>query len=237
MRISDWSPDVCSSDLKSDGFYPNSKAGAADAARMYADTEWGALRRGALPGNLMADAILDSDEPVRAMIVVAGNPLLSIGGGDRMHKALELLELLVCIDLYRNATGELAHHLLPSADMLERDDLNITGIGLSHQPFAQYTPAVVPPRGERRSEWWICHRLLQAAGRPSELDDPDHDRWSKWRHMLARGSQIDLADLEADPRPVVLPRPEPGRVHNAQIKTPHSRDQRFPPTFAPAPPL
>src|SRR3546814_5859481 len=89
-----------------------------------------------------------------------------------MHKALEQLELLVCIDLYRNATGELAHHLLPSADMLERDDLNITGIGLSHQPFAQYTPAVVPPRGERRSEWWICHRLPQAAGRPSELDDP-----------------------------------------------------------------
>src|SRR3546814_2543072 len=87
--------DAVGGNMKSDGFYPNSKAGAADAARMYADAEWGALRRGALPGNLMADAILDSDEPVRAMIVVAGNPLLSIGGGDRMHKALELLELLV----------------------------------------------------------------------------------------------------------------------------------------------
>ena len=66
------------------------------------------LRRGSLPGNLMADAILDSERPVRAMIVVAGNPLLSIGGGDRLRKAFEQLELLVCIDLYRNATGELA---------------------------------------------------------------------------------------------------------------------------------
>src|SRR3546814_11287608 len=120
---------------------------------MYADTEWGALRRGALPGNLMADAILDSDEPVRAMIVVAGNPLLSIGGGDRMHKALEQLELLVCIDLYRNATGELTHHLLPSADMLERDDLNIPGLRLSPQPFPQSPPSPLPPRRAPPTAW------------------------------------------------------------------------------------
>src|SRR3546814_7066120 len=89
-------------------------------------------------------------------------------------------------------------------------------------------------RCERHSEWWIGHRLLQAAGRPSELDDPDHDRWSKWRHMLARGSQIDLADLEADPRTVVLPRPEPGRFYDEQIQTPDGRVDCCPPTVAPA---
>src|SRR3546814_20529292 len=112
MRISDWSPDVCSSNLKSDGFYPNSKAGAADAARMYADTEWGALRRGALPGNLIADAILDSDEPVRAMIVVAGNPLLSLGGDARVNMARAQPTLLVCPDLYLHPPGAPPHTLL-----------------------------------------------------------------------------------------------------------------------------
>src|SRR3546814_18472093 len=131
MRISDWSPDVCSSDLKSDGFYPNSKAGAADAARMYADTEWGALRRGALPGNLMADAILDSDEPVRAMIVVAGNPLLATGGAARSHDAPDQLALMVYTDLYRNAPGELAHHSPHPPDKPEVSASNITGIGLN----------------------------------------------------------------------------------------------------------
>lgn len=226
--------DALGGNLKSDGFYPNAKAGAADSTRMYADTEWGPLRRGALPGNLMADAILDADEPVRALIVVAGNPLLSIGGGDRMQKAFEQLDLLVCIDLYRNATGELAHHVLPSTDMLERDDLNITGIGLSHQPFAQYTAPVVEPRGERQTEWWICHRLLQAAGCPSDLDDPSADRWSKWRHMLKRGSDIELADLERDPRPIALPKPEPGRFYDQQIQTEDQRVDCCPPTFAPA---
>jgi hypothetical protein len=59
--------------LKSDGFYANARAGAGNPEQAYVDTEFGRLRRGSLPGTLMADAILDSDEPVRAMIVVAGN--------------------------------------------------------------------------------------------------------------------------------------------------------------------
>ena len=67
------------------------------------------------------------------------------------------------IDLYRNATGELAHYALPCADMLERRDVNLVGLGLQHQPFVQYTEAVVPPRDERREEWWILARLEQAA--------------------------------------------------------------------------
>ena len=66
---------------------------------------------GVLPGNLMADAILAEKNPVRALFVVAGNPLLSIGGEERMRAALEKLELLVVVDLYQNATGEYADYL------------------------------------------------------------------------------------------------------------------------------
>lgn len=220
--------------LKSDGFYPNAKAGSAPASMMYAETEFGELRRGAMPGTLMADAILESETPVRAMFVIAGNPLISIAGGDRLHKALEQLELLVCIDLYRNTTGELAHYVLPSTDMLERDDLNVCGIGMSHKPWAQYTAAVVEPLGERKTEHWICHRILQEMGQPSDLDDENADPWGKWRYMLKRGSDIDLADLEADPRPIPLPVPEPGRFFEEQLQTEDSRVDCCPPTFAPA---
>ena len=88
-------PDAVGGNLKSDGFYPNARSGAAVPEQMYVDTEFGRLRRGALPGTLMSHAILDSDEPIRAMIVVAGNPLLSIAGEDRLRKAFEQLELLV----------------------------------------------------------------------------------------------------------------------------------------------
>jgi formate dehydrogenase len=92
------------------------------------DTEFGRLRRGSLPGTLMSHAVLDAEEPVRAMIVLAGNPLLSIAGEARLRKAFEQLELLVVIDIYPSATAEYAHVVLPSTDMYERDDLNIVNI-------------------------------------------------------------------------------------------------------------
>lgn len=221
--------------LKSDGFYPNARAGVGAPEQMYGDTEWGTLRRGSLPGNLMADAILDSAEPVKAMIVMAGNPVLSIGGGDRLQKAFEQLELLVVIDLYRNATGEMAHYALPCTDMLERDDLNVVNIGLSHQPFVQFTPAVVPPLGERRPEWEICHGLLHALGKPSLLDSDTPDPWGKWKHMMLKGSGIDLDALRADPTQViVLPPPAPGRFFEDQVHTSDGRVDCCPPIFEPA---
>lgn len=226
--------DVEGGNLKSDGFYPNARSGQGSLEQGYVDTEFGRLRRGALPGTLMSHAILDSDTPIRAMIVVAGNPLLSIAGQERLHKAFEQLELLIVIDIYPSATAELAHVLLPSTDMYERDDLNIVNIGTSAQPFAQYTPAVVEPAAERRPEWWIAHRFLRELGLPSLLDDETPDPWSKWRHMLAKGSGLDLAELQDDAAPRVLPRPEPGSFFEQQVHTLDGLVDCCPPGFSAA---
>lgn len=224
--------------LKSDGFYPNARAGAGRPEQAYADSEFGRVRRGALPGTLLSHAVLDSEEPVRALIVVAGNPLLSIAGEERLRKAFEQLELLVVIDIYPSATSELAHVLLPATDMYERDDLNIVNLGTSARPFAQYTPAVVAPGGERRPEWWIAHRLLHAMGRPSLFDGlapgEEPDPWGKWRHMLERGSGLVWDELVAEPGPRVLPVPEPGTFFERQVHTDDGRIDCCPPVFAEA---
>lgn len=226
--------DVEGGNLKSDGFYANARAGAGVPEQATMDTEFGRVRRGALPGVLMADTILDSTDPVRALIVVAGNPLLSIGGEARLRKAFEQLELLVVLDIYPSATAELAHVVLPSTDQYERDDLNVVNIGTSARPFAQYTPAVVAPAHERKPEWWIAHRLLQELGEPSILDDDQPDPWSKWRHMLQRGAGIELADLQAGGDPHVLPPPAPGEFFDRQVWTADGKVDCCPPSFADA---
>ncbi len=205
--------------LKSDGFYPNARAGAGVPEQGYVDTEFGRLRRGALPGTLMSHAILDSADPIKAMIVVAGNPLLSIAGQDRLRKAFEQLELLIVIDIYPSATAELAHVVLPAADMYERDDLNIVNIGTSAVPFAQYTTAVVSPVADRQPEWWIAHRLLQELDLPSILDDERPDPWAKWRHMLATGAGVDLDALRVSGEVHLLPQPTPGEFFDKQVHT------------------
>ncbi len=229
--------DVEGGNLKSDGFYPNARAGAGVPEQNYVDTEFGRLRRGSLPGTLLSNSILDSEHPVRALIVVAGNPLLSIAGEAALRKAFEQLDLLVVIDIYPSATAELAHVVLPSTDMYERDDLNIVNIGTSAQPFAQYTQAVVAPKADRMPEWWIAHRLLQAMGKPSLFDDlaegQQPDPWSKWRHMLERGSGLQLDDL-ADGVARVLPTPTPGTFFDQQVHTADGRVDCCPPVFGPA---
>ncbi len=226
--------DVTGGNLKSDGFYPNATAGVAVTEQMYHDTEFGRLRRGRLPGTLLPDSVLDSDDPIRAMLVWSGNPVLSIPGEQRLVKAFEQLEFLVVVDLYPTATSEYADVILPATDMYERDDVNIANIGTSHHPFAQYTPAVVEPVAERRPEWWIAHQLLSAMELPSVFDDPEPDPWGKWRYLLAKGSDIALDDLRGDEPIVVLDRPEPGTFMDRQVQTADGRIDCCPPAFADA---
>jgi anaerobic selenocysteine-containing dehydrogenase len=122
--------------------------------------------------------------------------------------------------------------------MYEREDLNIVNIGTSARPFAQYTPAVVSPKGDRQPEWWIAHRILQAMKKPSLFDkldaDESPDPWTKWRHMLERGSGLALDDLQADLGPRVLQQPEPGTFYEDQVHTTSGKVDCCPPIFVDA---
>ena len=220
--------------LLSVGFYEAAKAGRRDFSDSFVDGEFGRLRKGSLPGNLLAQAIRGAREPVRALFVVAGNPLLSIGGEAELREAFAELELLVVIDLYKNATGEYADFLLPATDMFERADVNITGLGLQHQPWIQFTEPVVAPRDERREEWWIFARLAQALGLKSPLDaGPEPDLWGRIDHMLkSRGHS--LAEVRANPHGVVFDPPAPGRFYRDWLQTPDKRVECCPPAFAEA---
>jgi anaerobic selenocysteine-containing dehydrogenase len=50
-------------------------------------------------------------------------------------------------------------------DHFERGDL--LGGYLQAQPFLRYAPAVVPPLGERRPQWWIFAELARRMGMPA----------------------------------------------------------------------
>jgi anaerobic selenocysteine-containing dehydrogenase len=220
------------------GFYPATRAGRLDPeAPVFRDSAFGPLReiRGALPGNLLADLIETDGQPIRALIVMAGNPLLSIGGEARLRRAFERLELLVVVDLFRNATGELADYLLPSTDMLERRDVNLCGLGMQSQPFVQYSEAVVPARGQRREEWWIFGRLEQALGLASPFDrDESPDALARLDRMLGH-AQLSVEKLRTLPaQTAVLPPPAPGRFYSDWIQTPDHRVDCCPPLFASA---
>jgi tetratricopeptide (TPR) repeat protein len=220
--------------LYSLGFYPAAKAGKLDLASVFFPSEHGELRhvRGMLPGNLLADMIEGGETPIRALVVIAGNPILSMGGGERLRRAFEKLELVIVLDMFRSATGEYADYLLPCTDMLERRDLNICGLGMQHQPFVQYTDAVVPAASERKEEWWILGKLEQALGLRSVFDAGEApDVFARLDKML-RASGLSVQQLEAAPQhTVVLPKLSHGRFYSDWIQTADKRVDCCPPLF------
>jgi formate dehydrogenase len=196
--------------LPSRGLPPMAMPPEAVARR---STPWGDYipARGAPPGALLADMILDDEKPIRAMIVGAGNPVLSIGGGPRLERALESLELLVTVDFYRNATGELADWALPAADWFEREDLNFFVQGVQRRPYLQWTGPVVEPLHERKTDAWIYSRILQEMGRPSLLDLPGGDMMSAiWDGRLGEKGYSIAQLREAEGNIVLLPDTEHG---------------------------
>lgn len=216
-----------------EGFYPAARAGRTDVSQVFFNSRFGEIRhvRGALPGNLLPDMILDTAKPVRALVVIAGNPLLSAGGEARWRDALAKLDLLVVIDLFRNATGEYAHYLLPATDMLERPDINICGLGMQYRPYVQYTDAVVPAKAERREEWWILARLQQAMGLPSELDNKPLQPFARLDRMLGY-SDLSLDALKQSPsQSVVLDKQRFGRFYDEFLQTDDKRVDCCPALF------
>jgi formate dehydrogenase len=153
--------------------------GALDTARLAhtlgfdKEPEWrsrvGGFRSvmGTMPTGILADEILtDGAERIRALVVMAGNPVLSGPDGARMRAALDRLEAFVSIDLFVNDTATTATHVLPCTDFLEREDFPLATLQLQPEPYLQWTEAVVAPRGERRPEWRILCDLAKSIGIP-----------------------------------------------------------------------
>lgn len=120
---------------------------------------------GALPASLLAEEMTTPGaDQMRAFFSSAGNPVLSCPDGEALEAALGTLDLFVSIDLYVNETNRHADYVLPATTWLERDDLPIAFFGFYTTPFAEYTEAVVAPRGEARQEWEIIDAIAREIG-------------------------------------------------------------------------
>ncbi len=120
---------------------------------------------GSEPAAMMAPEILTpGDGQIRALIVTAGNPVLSTPNGPDLEKALQQLELMVSLDLYINETNAHADYVLPGTAMYEREDAPLFSLTFFTKPFFQVTEAVVPPAGEARPEWQVIDEIARGLG-------------------------------------------------------------------------
>lgn len=120
-----------------------------------------------LPGGILADEILTPGPgQIKALIVLCGNPLLTVPDTVKLEKAFNSLELLVSCDLFINETGGISDYVLPSKDFYEHWDFGITSTMFNPISCLNYTEKVVDAEGERKELWVILHEILMAAGYP-----------------------------------------------------------------------
>ena len=144
------------------------------------------------PGGILADEILTPGKgQIKALFVTGGNPLITMANSEKLKKAFQHLELLVCLDILPGETCQEAHYQLPCTDPLQRPDLPFIFplmLGLQERPYMQATKAVIKPEAEQRDEASIYIDLAKACKKPlfrSSLAQWFFSFLSRWHQLIA----------------------------------------------------
>ncbi|WP_077046499.1 molybdopterin oxidoreductase family protein [Pseudomonas sp. KK4] len=118
---------------------------------------------GELPVSALAEEMLTEGEgQVRALITVAGNPVLSTPNGRQLEQALDGLEFMVSVDLYINETTRYADLILPSTSALENDHYDTTFNMFAVRNVSRFNRAILPKPQGALHDWEIFVGLAKA---------------------------------------------------------------------------
>ncbi|MFI1506502.1 molybdopterin oxidoreductase family protein [Streptomyces sp. NPDC020597] len=135
--------------------------------------------KGELPLSALAeeiDTVTEEGEPIRALVVVAANPVLSAPDGDRLDKALESLDFMVSVDPYLNETARHADVVLPPPPPSQSPHHDFAFNTLAVRNQVRYSRPAVPLEPGRMAETEILARLTLAVtgmhgADPSAVDE------------------------------------------------------------------
>ena len=112
-----------------------------------------------LPATALAEEIdTAGDGQIKAMITIAGNPVLSAPDGDRLDKALDSVEFMLSIDPYLNETTRHADVILPPPPPSQSPHFDVLLNNLAVRNNVRYSPPVLPLDG-RPDEAEILSRV------------------------------------------------------------------------------
>jgi anaerobic selenocysteine-containing dehydrogenase len=118
---------------------------------------------GELPVSTLAEEMLTEGEgQIRALVTVAGNPVLSTPNGRQLEQALDGLEFMVSVDLYINETTRYADLILPSTSALENDHYDTTFNLFAVRNVTRFNRAILPKPEGALHDWEIFVGLAKA---------------------------------------------------------------------------
>ncbi len=119
---------------------------------------------GELPITCLAEEI-ETPGPgqIKALIAIAGNPVLSAPNGPRLAAALDGLDFMVSLDIYLNETSRHADVILPGPSPLEDAHYDVSFTQFSHRNHARYSPPVLAREAGAPDEWESLLRIAAIA--------------------------------------------------------------------------
>ncbi|MCQ9818401.1 molybdopterin oxidoreductase family protein [Pseudomonas aeruginosa] len=193
---------------------------------------------GELPVAALAEEILGEGEgQVRALVTVAGNPVLSTPNGRRLEQALDGLEFMLSIDLYINETTRYADLILPPTAPLEHDHYDTTFNVFAVRNVTRFNEAVLPRPEGALHDWEIFVGLARAFAARNGLElKPTLEPQQMIDLGLRAGAygdrsehRLSLATLREHPHGIDLGPLRPNLA--ACLKTADQRIQAAPPLF------
>ncbi|HEX9713657.1 MAG TPA: molybdopterin-dependent oxidoreductase [Actinomycetota bacterium] len=142
---------------------------------------------GELPVACLAEEILTPGEGrVRALITLAGNPVVSTPDATTLARAFDALDFMVSIDIYINDTTRHADVILPGEPALSRSHYDVAFYALSCRNIARYSPAINPVPDGQIPEWQVLLRMTGIAAGAADATVEQLDEMVA-REVLARG--------------------------------------------------
>jgi thiosulfate reductase/polysulfide reductase chain A len=101
-------------------------------------------------------AMIDGDPyPVKALLTIAKNPLLTYPNAKQTYEALMRLDLHVAMDIFMTPTCRVADYVLPAACSFEKPFLH----GVEIYPFLRGGESAIDPLYERKPEFYLWREL------------------------------------------------------------------------------
>ena len=115
---------------------------------------------GEIPASTMAEEIAtEGDGQIRAMVTIAGNPVLSTPNGKQLDEAMSKLDFMVSVDMYINETTRHADIILPPTCAVEHDHYDLIFHIFAVHNTAKYSPALFDKPDGTLHDWEIFNEL------------------------------------------------------------------------------
>lgn len=190
---------------------------------------------GELPVSALAEEMLTPGEgQIRALVTVAGNPVLSTPNGRQLEQALDGLDFMLSVDFYINETTRYADLILPPTAPLEHDHYDTTFNVFAVRNVTRFNEAILAKPEGALHDWEIFVGLAKAFAarnglelKPTMAPEQMIDMGLRFGPYGDRSERkLSLAALREHPHGVDLGPLQPNLA--ARLKTPSKAVQAAP---------